>query len=178
MQPSTSNPPTLRVVHPDIWQPLPARGRLLFRLRHALGFALLATIVLTPLLGLAGTQLAWPLPYPLIAIPVGCALLGAAFGAWLGGRRHSYYRWRLDDTGFAVKSGKLWQSHVHVPATRVQHLDIKRGPLERQRHLATLTVHTAGSFGHAITLPCLDAANAEALRAELARRIEPESDAD
>ncbi|MGY0504794.1 PH domain-containing protein [Luteimonas sp. e5] len=169
--------PALSVVHPDIWQPLPSRGRVLFRLSHGVGLGITGFIGF----GLAGLVLGHTLFDTWISAPLGAAagaLLGLVYGIWLGGRRHGYYRWKLDREGFAVRSGKLWQSETHVPATRVQHLDVKRGPLERGRDLATLIVHTAGTRSHALSLPCLDAEDAEALRAELARRIEPERDDD
>lgn len=174
----TSHPPVLPAAQADAWQPLPARGRILFRLSHALGFAIPSTAIAVLIAFLSEARLGLS---PLLwagLLAVSALLAGMLFGIWLGGRRHSYYRWRLDESGFAVKSGKLWQSHTHVPATRVQHLDIRRGPLERSYGLATLTVHTAGTHGHAVSLPCLDGNAAEALRAALARRIEPESDAD
>ena len=72
----------------------------------------------------------------------------------------------------------MWQSETHVPATRVQHLDVKRGPLERGRQLATLVIHTAGTRLESIKVPCLDYGDAEALRATLATRTEPERDDD
>lgn len=167
------NEPVLSVVHPDVWQPLPVCGRVLFRLSHAIGFGITGTMT-----GIGLGVLASAFDQPIWIGPVIGIVIGVLFGAWLGGRRHGYYRWKLDDEGFAVKSGKLWQSETHVPATRVQHLDIKRGPLERSRGLATLIVHTAGTRGHALSLPCLDDGDAESLRAELARRVEPEGDDD
>lgn len=165
---------TLSVVHPDVWQPLPARGRPLFRLGHAIGLAL-------PALGLgigAGVLAHAFFDTPVWPVPVAGALGGALYGWWLGARRHASYRWKLDAEGFAVRKGRLWQSETHVPTTRVQHLDVKRGPLERRRDLATLVVHTAGTQQHSVSLPALDAGDAEALRAQLARRIEPARDDD
>lgn len=158
----------------DAWQPLPARGRILFCLSHAIGCAILgAALALAAALVLE----AWPWLWAGLLTMAGL-LAGVVFGIWLGARRHSYYRWQLSETGFAVRSGKLWQRHTHVPSTRVQHLDISRGPLQRRYGLATLTVHTAGTHGHALSLPCLDLNDAEALRKALAAGIEPESDDD
>ncbi len=69
-----------------------------------------------------------------------------------GGKRHATPRWRLDDDGLAVRRGRLWRSETRVPASRVQHLDLKHGPLERRRALATLVVHTAGTRNSAVTV--------------------------
>ena len=166
--------PVLSIVHPDVWQPLPARGRVLFRLAHATWLGLLGAGIGTGSGVLVGALRDMPM---WAGTPLGL-LLGALYGAWLGGRRHGHYRWKLDDDGFAVRSGRLWQSETHVPATRVQHLDVKRGPLERGRGLATLVIHTAGTKLSAVNVPSLDEGDAEALRATLARRIEPERDDD
>lgn len=165
---------TLSIVHPDVWQPLPARGRFLFRLNHAVWMGLIGAG-----LGMGIGALAHGFfDTPIWIGPIAGVLLGALYGAWLGGRRHGYYRWKLDDEGFAVRKGRMWQSETHVPATRVQHLDVKRGPLERGRQLATLVIHTAGTRLESIKVPCLDYGDAEALRATLATRTEPERDDD
>lgn len=153
----------------DAWQPLPVRGRPLFRLGHA-AWSLLPG-------GGAGLALGVLADRPVIGVAIGVAI-ALAFGAWLGGRRHRTYGWKLDADGFAVRSGRLWYGETHVPATRVQHLDVKHGPLERRRGLATLVVHTAGTRMHAVSVPCLDAEDARALRTELSRRIEPAGDDD
>ena len=175
-QPLPTSPPAaaLSIVHPDVWQPLPARGRRLFRLSHACWLGLIGAGV--------GAALATLLHHffdtPIWAGPVIGALLGMLEGAHLGGRRHAHYRWKLDDDGFAMRKGRTWQSETFVPATRVQHLDVKRGPLERGRGLATLVIHTAGTRLESIRLPCLDDGDAEALRSTLAARTEPERDDD
>jgi uncharacterized protein len=147
------------------WQPLPQRSRLLF---------LLGTVpVLTLPPGIGGFVLgtATELMPPFAGAAAG-ALIGAAFGTWLGLKQYRYTFWRLDDEGLAVRRGRLWQRETRVPATRVQHLELKRGPLQRGRHLATLSVHTAGTKHSAVTVPNLDAADAERLRDRLAAQID------
>lgn len=100
------------------------------------------------------------------------ALLGGLAGAWLGYRRYRHTRWRLDPDGFSLHKGRMWQSDIRVPVNRVQHLDLRRGPLERRYGLATLVIHTAGTRDSAINVGGLADADAEALRDLLARQAE------
>ena len=55
----------------------------------------------------------------------------------------------------------MWQLETRIPISRVQHLDLRRGPLERRAGLATLIVHTAGTRLSAVTVNGLDEADAE-----------------
>ena len=106
----------------------------------------------------------------------GVLVLGA-WGCWLAVRQYQRTAWRLDDKGLSVRRGRLWWSETRVPATRVQHLDIQRGPLQRRRGVSSLVVHTAGSAASAVTVPHMDAGDAEYLRERLSRRIEDDDDA-
>lgn len=156
-------PPRVDTVEGAGWQPLPARARLLFVLSVMPSFALPALA--------AGFVLGHLLEHPLVGAGLGL-VLGAAFGLWLGWRQFDRLNWRLDPSGLAVRRGRLWQRETRVPATRVQHLDLKRGPLQRSRSLATLVVHTAGTRHGAVTVPNLDERDAEALRERLSRQID------
>ena len=153
------------------WQPLPPRSRLLFLLGTVPTYALPAGIA-GYWLGSFGGGWAGSATGALIGL-----LLGAVFGAWLGLKQYRYTFWRLDQEGLAVRRGRLWQRETRVPATRVQHLDIKRGPLQRGRDLATLVVHTAGTRHSAVTLPNLDATDAERLRDRLAVQTDHDDEA-
>ncbi|GAA5068604.1 PH domain-containing protein [Lysobacter panacisoli] len=149
------------------WQPLPTRARLLFVLAPTLP---LFFVSLFPAFTLSRLLDVWAI---LPALP----LLAAALGAWIGTKQYRHTWWRLDDDGLAIRRGRLWQRETRVPATRVQHLDIKRGPLQRSRGLATLVVHTAGTRHSAVTVPNLDAGDAERLRDRLGRQIDHDDDA-
>lgn len=83
-----------------------------------------------------------------VTVPVAAACL--AMGVTVGRNRWLYTRWRLDDDGFRLRKGRWWQNEVFVPRSRVQHLDIHNGPMERSRGLATLVIHTAGTQSHAL----------------------------
>ena len=153
----------------DDWQALPRRARALFIAGTATGFALSAAVAVS-VLGLVA------MPVLLWWAPPACALLGAAFGAWLGDRRYRHTRWILDADGFGLRRGRLWQSDTRVPGSRVQHLDIRRGPLERRCRLATLIIHTAGTRHSEVALSGLDDGDAERLRDQLARQTDDDDD--
>jgi uncharacterized protein len=153
----------------DPWQALPTRARVLFIAGTGTGFALSALAASTVFgLTVLPTLLWWG--------PAVCTLLAAAFGLWLGDRRYRHTRWLLDDDGFGLRRGRLWQSDTRVPGSRVQHLDIRRGPLERYFGLATLVIHTAGTRHSEVSLSGLDHADAERLRDRLARQTDDDDD--
>lgn len=106
-----------------------------------------------------------------------CVLvLATALGAWIGARlRHQ--RWKLDAEGLWLRTGRLWWRETRVPASRVQHVDLKHGPLERRFRLATLVVHTAAVHLSGITVRGLDEGDAQRLRDALARQLDDAGDA-
>ena len=148
------------------WRPLPPRAKTLFALSHA--FVGLLFVVPATILCLVSDV---SLSTAVIAI-VGVIAIAASLGAMVGVRRHRRTGWRLDDDGFAYRRGRWWYTETRVPASRVQHLDLRHGPLERRWKLATLVIHTAGSRMSAVSVPGLDENDAEALRDRLARQIE------
>lgn len=166
-------PPDMPVEAPeagtDGWRRLPPNARRLFVLTGlalavppAVGFTILAQVfdVAAPwLAGLAG------------------AVAGGLLGAWHGVKRHRHTGWRLDAEGFSLRKGRLWRTETRVPANRVQHLDLKRGPLERRYGLATLVIHTAGTRDSAVNVEGLRDADAEHLRDRLARQMDHDDDA-
>ncbi len=162
------------LVHLDAWHPLPVRGRLLFRLYSALMFGTLGLLLGVPIGFLLAAHMD-VLPWLPIAL---CELAAILFGLWFGGRAHHFHRWRLDDDGLSLCRGRLWQHEIWVPASRVQHLDIQSGPLQRRRKLANLIIHTAGSHANTIILPALDIEHAHYLHSVLAARIGQEQDVD
>ncbi|SDX72047.1 PH domain-containing protein [Lysobacter enzymogenes] len=154
----------------DGWQRLPARAIPLctidISLSLAVVFAIAALIVGVLNFGRHG------------ALPSGLAgaLFGAGIGMWIGFRRYRNTLWKLDAHGFAVRRGVAWQRETIVPLTRVQHLDLKHGPLQRMRRLATLVVHTAGTRHSSVAIDHLDADDAQRLRERLGRQLDLEDD--
>ena len=99
-------------------------------------------------------------------------LSGAAIGAWRGDRIWRHSAWCLDEAGFTLRRGRLWRRETRVPQSRVQHLDLRRGPLQRHFGLSTLVIHTAGTRHSAVTINGLAADDAERLRDTLARQVD------
>jgi membrane protein YdbS with pleckstrin-like domain len=57
--------------------------------------------------------------------------------------RHMSYK--VDEDGVEIRHGVVWRTIVSVPRSRVQHLDVSQGPLQRSFGLATLRIYTAGT---------------------------------
>jgi membrane protein YdbS with pleckstrin-like domain len=161
-------PPTAAAPAPAVavadWQRLPEAAAQLAMaggLLRGLVFGIAASVFLTfPLRDLhAGLSFgAWAL------VLAGGVVAACVLGTWLGYRGWRSSAWKLDATGLHVRRGVWWRKEVLVPRSRVQHLDIERGPIERNFGLATLVVHTAGSRVHALRQPGFADADAVALR--------------
>jgi uncharacterized protein len=148
------------------WQALPPRAHTVFRYVSLLTSLMTAAIVSLALYSRYNAhQAIW------IAI-AGVFAVAIVFGLWLAYRRYRYTFWKLDRDGFAVKRGRLWQWETRVPTTRVQHMDIKRGPLERMNGLASVVLHTAGTRLGAVSVSGMDHHDAERLRDYLTRQID------
>ena len=80
--------------------------------------------------------------------------------------RYRVHRWEVTDDAVYTQSGWLSQERRIAPISRVQTVDIERGPLEQLFHLANVTVTTASAAGP-LRIHGLDRATAESLVAEL-----------
>src|SRR5688500_13226244 len=52
---------------------------------------------------------------------------------------HRHTRYRVDDQLIQIERGVFWRTSIAVPRSRVQHLDVTQGPLQRRHGLATLS---------------------------------------
>jgi len=57
--------------------------------------------------------------------------------------RHYFYC--VDERGIEIRHGVFWRSVENVPRSRVQHIDVSQGPLERRFGLGKLSIYTAGT---------------------------------
>ena len=77
-----------------------------------------------------------------------------AFSAILVAPERVYRRlgYSIDGELLRVVRGWLFHTDTIVPFVRVQHIDVKRGPLDKVFGTATLVVHTAGTHNSIVTV--------------------------
>jgi len=64
------------------------------------------------------------------------------------------YAVREHDVHF--QTGLFFRKFISQPILRVQHIELKRGPIERKFGLATLQVFSAGGISHTFEIPGLE----------------------
>lgn len=104
------------------------------------------------------------------AIPVAWLLLSllAVFRViWWPRLVYKHWSYRIGKKVFELRHGILWQVSVAIPLSRLQHIDLHRGPLERRRGLASVQLHTAGTKEASQLIPGLDFGVAQTLRDRL-----------
>jgi membrane protein YdbS with pleckstrin-like domain len=77
---------------------------------------------------------------------------------------YRYASYILDDRRIEVRHGVYWRRVIVVPRSRVQHIDVTQGPLQRSYGLATITIFTAGTEHSSVPLAGLAHETALALR--------------
>ena len=82
-----------------------------------------------------------------------------------------YRRWGFEirDDELYLERGVITEVRTVVPFVRLQHVDSRRGPLERSIGLASVVVYTAGSRGADVHIPGLTNDGAQELRERLKR---------
>jgi membrane protein YdbS with pleckstrin-like domain len=155
---------------PDDWSYLPAPA-LTKRRWLWLGLALLPAIILLVLVLLSPQE---PGLYAVLAVVL---LLGVALQLWLP-LQVDRTRFLLRQQDFLFESGVWWRRAVLVPLTRVQHVTVSQGPLQKQFGLATLSVFTAGGEHAEASLADIDYQLAQTLCSQLSQLIPTEAGVD
>lgn len=103
------------------------------------------------LVQLVATAITWVSPAPgwvTALVAVGAAAVTLALG-WLSHRwpvvEHRHASYKVDEQGIEIRRGVLWRKVINVPRSRVQHIDVSQGPLERRFGLGKLSIYTAGT---------------------------------
>ncbi len=147
------------------FQPLDSRVVSLWRVSSLIGFGVLLLSLLIPvvIVGLAEPRLLVWLAFAWLA----AAAAAAWFCLWYPPRLYSSWGYRIDAKVLETRNGWVFQRARLLPLSRLQHVDIERGPLERMFGLAALVLHTAGTHSANIRIPGLEAAEATRLRDHL-----------
>ena len=103
-------------------------------------------------------------------------------GAWIGGvvfglvfvigvvfslLRYRIWMYQVREDSLYLRRGVLTRVNTVAPYVRIQHVDTRRGPVERVFGLATTVVYTAGSRGADVSIPGLTPERADDLQARL-----------
>ena len=162
--PDTTPAPPLPY-QPSDYAPLDPRALRLWQLNDLIAFLVLLLIGLVVAVAVGVT---WSGVVPWVAAAwVAFALLGVWTILYYHPRHFRAWGYRLDDRVLLIRRGVWWRSIKLLPLPRLQHVDVKRGPLQRHFGLATLVLHTAGTHAASIEVPGLDADEAVRLRDRL-----------
>ena len=131
---------------------------------------LLSAVVLCGLMvgGLAVVRSQAP-DWFLTTVIVGSVIGGALVGWSLISPYLAYVRWRffVNEELMLMRYGIIFHEERTIPISRMQHVDLTRGPVERMFGLATLVVFTAGNEGSAFRLPGVAVLRAGELRDQI-----------
>ncbi|MCD2199505.1 PH domain-containing protein [Halobacterium sp. KA-4] len=89
--------------------------------------------------------------------------------------RYRAWRFEVREDTLYIERGVLVNVRTVVPFVRVQHVDARRGPIERALGLSSVVVYTAGSRGADVSIPGLVAERADDVQ-ETLRRLAIESE--
>ena len=122
---------------------------------------------------------AWLLPDPahyfffvIIALLVGSFLW--LFFIWAP-KSCARTRYLLRGQDINLQKGFMFWKMVSVAHNRIQHLEVRQGPVERYYGLASLVIYTAGTLGSDLKIPGLTLAQAQQLKSQLLNSINAEA---
>ncbi|MBE9548662.1 MAG: PH domain-containing protein [Proteobacteria bacterium] len=84
--------------------------------------------------------------------------------SYFAAKARAYHRGEFE---LMYKSGLWWKNQTAVSFSRIQHIDLAHGPLERKFGLATLNFFTAGGAKSDLSIPGLRKADAEQIREQI-----------
>lgn len=73
-------------------------------------------------------------------------------------------KYALREKDIIYTKGLIWSVRTSIPFNRIQHAEIKQGPLERKFNLSSLKVFTAGGQSSDLVIPGLPSEKAQQLK--------------
>ena len=120
--------------------------------------SLLSVVYFQPLVSLS-TKLSTLLPHCIWAVGL-IGLLKTIHNSYADVKK----RYALRELDLNYSCGLFFYKTFSQPITRIQHIELKRGPVERYFGLATLQVFSAGGATHTFEIPGLPLESAHKLR--------------
>jgi membrane protein YdbS with pleckstrin-like domain len=162
---SDSRETTRHAAADGVFRPLDPRSIQSSTIEDAAGWLLALLVLLAALIitwSLGGVS-GWPL---IASVAVLAVLALGCIWATVVLSRLSYRntRYAVTDQRIDIQRGILWKALICVPRSRIQHVKIGQGPLERRFGLASLTIHTAGTANASVGLSGLAYETAAQLR--------------
>lgn len=99
---------------------------------------------------------------------IGVSLAGLSL--WLGHRWAIALGYGVGELDLLSQTGVWWQKRTAMPYSRIQHVTLSQGPMERRYGLACIKCFSAGSGNAEIEIRGLPIDDAEALRGHLLAR--------
>ena len=140
------------------------------RIHGFAGAIVLLAVALAGEVALASADVA---PFGLLL--AAAVLLGLYPGLISPGKHYRAWGYRVEAEELHVSHGVWTMVRTVVPFSRVQHIDVAQGPIERHFRVSRLVLHTAGTAHSEVVLPGLTRATAEALRDQIRAQIRRES---
>ncbi len=109
-----------------------------------------------------------------IVLPIigAVSIVSAIFG-YFSAKACGYFRGEFD---LLYKEGLWWRKQTALSFSRIQHIDISHGPLERKYGLATIKFFTAGGVASDLKIPGITNQIAEQLRSQILQYSKTEYD--
>ncbi len=117
-----------------------------------------------------------PFSLPLWAIILEVLLLLALIGLSFILISKGFYKkgYAIRSKDIIYKTGLFWKSSTVVPFNRIQHSEVKQGPVERMFNLSSFHVYTAGGSSSDLSIPGLIPERAESLKEFVLQKIKKE----
>jgi len=107
---------------------------------------------------------AFDIPF-LVELGVGSGwLLLLVFSLWHAYEDFQIQGFAIRDRDLTYRSGVFFRRTTVIPYNRIQHAEVKQGPIERRFKLQGLEIYSAGGDGSDLYIPGLQAARADQLR--------------
>lgn len=126
---------------------------------HFIGFAVIFTALFTVNLLVDKIEI----HFLILAGVLFTALISAIYG-YCFAKSCQYFRGEFE---LMYKQGLWWKKQTALSFSRIQHIDISHGPLERKYDMASIKFFTAGGAASDLKIPGLPSAQAELLRTEI-----------